>query len=220
MPFARRTAILTLAGAALLLPAATTTAKTPDHGARARHAVLAHVSLGPTGRFAKQAARARARAHAAQDCANADVTPNGSNGGDIRDAILCLHNQIRAQRGLPLLHVNAKLRRAADGHSQDMVSREFFDHTTPDGVTMVTRIFRARYASNRVGWSLGENLAWGTGSLSTPRGVMQAWMNSPGHRANILRRDYREIGIGVVTGIPSGDSDGATYTTDFGVIHR
>jgi uncharacterized protein YkwD len=85
---------------------------------------------------------------------------------------------------------------------------------------MVQRIHAARYTSPRSGWALGENLAWGTGSLATPRSIMKAWMDSPGHRANVVKRAYREIGIGVVTGVPSDRDSGATYTTDFGVIRR
>ena len=64
---------------------------------------------------------------------------------------------------------------------------------------------------------LGENLEWGTGALATPRGALESWMKSPGHRANILRRSFRELGVGVVLGVPVGDTAGATYTVDFGV---
>jgi uncharacterized protein YkwD len=97
-----------------------------------------------------------------------------------------------------------------------MVSNSFFEHTTPAGTTFVDRIMRSRYVRRGDGWSLGENLAWGTGSLGTADGVMQAWMNSPGHRENVLRRSYREVGIGIVTGVPAGGAAGATYTLDFG----
>jgi uncharacterized protein YkwD len=111
-------------------------------------------------------------------------------------------------------------RRAALGHSADMVKRGFFEHTTPDGETMVDRITAARYVSPRVGWAIGENLAWGTGRLATPRAIMKAWMDSPGHRANVVKRAYRELGIGVVIGVPSDRGHGATYTADFGVVRR
>jgi uncharacterized protein YkwD len=207
MPYPlRRTAIFTLLCLGLLLPAATSTAK--SH----KRPVRAHIALGSPF---------KARAHVAQqDCANADAAPTAGNLDEIRDAILCLHNQIRAQHGLPALRENARLRRAASGHSEDMVGRQFFDHTSPGGTTFVDRIMRTHYMSRRDGWSLGENLAWGTGSLSTPRGVLRAWMDSPGHRANILRRSYRELGVGVVVGIPTGGGDGATYTADFGVIRH
>lgn len=156
-------------------------------------------------------------ARAAAECPDADLDPDASNLGRIRTAILCLHNQIRAQRGLPTLRTNKRLRKAAVGHSRDMVSNDYFEHTTPKGVTMVDRILRARYVRADQGWSLGENLAWGTGTYATPRGAVDAWMNSEGHRENILRRAYREVGIGVVIGVPSTDGIGATYTLDFGV---
>jgi uncharacterized protein YkwD len=208
-PF-RRAAALTLLCAGLLVPAATSHAGPAKGVKRSATPVRAHIALGGT---------ARVRA-AQQECSNADVAPNADNVDVVRAAILCLHNQIRADRGLPPLKENLRLRRAALGHSNDMVSRGFFEHTTPGGETMVDRIMATRYASPRVGWALGENLAWGTGSLATPRAIMKAWMESPGHRANIVKRAYREIGIGVVTGVPSDRGDGATYTADFGVVRR
>ena len=204
----RRAAALTLLCAGLLVPAATSHAG-PAKGVK-RDSVKAFIALGGTD-----------RARAAQEqCENADIAPNGGNLDEVRAAVLCLHNQVRAQRGLPLLKENAKLRSAAAGHSSDMVSRGFFEHTTPNGLTMVERIRAARYTSPRFGWALGENLAWGTGSLATPRAIMKAWMESPGHRANVVKRAYREIGIGVVAGVPSDRDSGATYTADFGVIRK
>jgi uncharacterized protein YkwD len=205
----RRAAALTLLCAGLLVPAATSHAGPAKGVARTAKPVRAHIALGAP------AARA-----AQQECQNTDVSPSDANEAVVRTAILCLHNQIRAERGLPLLKENTRLRRAAAGHSSDMVSRGFFEHTTPSGVTMVDRIMAARYASRSVGWALGENLAWGTGKLATPRLIMRAWMDSPGHRANVVKRAYREIGIGIVTGVPSDRGAGATYTADFGVIRR
>ena len=78
----------------------------------------------------------------------------------------------------------------------------------------------AGYARRYDGWQLGENLAWGTGALASPRGVMAAWMDSPGHRHTILRRGYREVGFGVRLGVPRDDGIGATYTADFGVREK
>ena len=188
----------------LLLPAGAPAAK--RSGLRA----VADIALSPT-----------AKARAAQDaCANADLLPAAGNLAEVRAAVLCLHNDIRERHGLPELRDNHRLRSAALAHSADMVQRRYFDHTAPGGATMVDRILRARYTSRSEGWVLGENLAWGTGRLGTPRGVVRAWMQSPGHRANILRGSYRELGIGVVTGIPSGSSTGATYTANFGVVRR
>src|SRR5215208_6942813 len=147
----RRTAALTVLCAGLLVLAATSHAGPAKGVARPANPVRAHahIALGsPDARTAQQS------------CENADLAPTGGNEGAIRSAILCLHNQIRAGRGLPLLRENARLRRAAVAHSSDMVSRGFFEHTTPSGVTMVDRIMATRYASPRVGWAFGENLAW------------------------------------------------------------
>jgi uncharacterized protein YkwD len=163
-------------------------------------------------------AKPRHRATVAQaTCADADLEPAPGNLSRIRRAILCLHNEVRDAAGLPHLRENARLRRAALGHSRRMVQSGFFEHTSPTGQTMVDRILGSRYARANDGWALGENLAWGTGSLGTPRGAVEAWIESPGHRANILRRTYRELGVGVVTGVPVSDAEGATYTVDFGV---
>jgi uncharacterized protein YkwD len=98
-----------------------------------------------------------------------------------------------------------------------MVTRSYFAHTAPGGDSFVDRILGARYAGKDDGWVLGENLAWGEGSFGTPAGIVEAWMASPEHRANILKRAYREVGIGIVVGVPSDRGAGATYTADFGV---
>jgi uncharacterized protein YkwD len=160
-------------------------------------------------------------ASAAAWCANADVRPTSSNEKVVRDATLCLLNAERSKRGLKPLKANSKLRKAAERHSRNMVADGFFDHVSPSGSTMVDRVRKAGYMKPGRAWSLGENIAWGTGDLSTPRATMRAWMNSPGHKANILRRNFREIGIGIDLGAPvrlRASESGATYTTDFGVL--
>ena len=201
MPYNRRrkagTVIFALLAAALLLP--TTASAAP---AAKKNELRGYIALGKAGQ-----GQSAPKARRTQDgCANADAAPTGDNADALRDAVLCLHNEIRSARDLPLLRANARLRRAAESHSADMVERRFFEHTTPGGTTMVERIFRARYAKRSEGWAFGENLAWGTGRLATPRSVMRSWMDSPGHRANVLRGAYRELGIGIVTGTPQGGS--------------
>jgi uncharacterized protein YkwD len=168
--------------------------------------------------FVAGASVAAARtAPAVQECADADLEASAGNLRRIRAAVVCLHNQVRAQYHLPALRENKRLRRAALGHSRDMVDDRYFEHTTPEGKTMADRIVRAKYVGWDEGWLLGENLAWGTGSLGTPRGALDAWMNSPAHRANLVKRAYRDVGVGVVLGVPISDAAGATYTVDFGV---
>jgi uncharacterized protein YkwD len=179
-------------------------------------ALLAAALAGPAAAGADAKHRPH-RAKAAQECADADLEPTADNLGRIRGAILCLHNKIRSEHNLPLLREHKRLRKAALGHSRDMVRDRYFEHTTPQGQTMVDRILRARYVREDQGWALGENLEWGTGALATPRGAMDAWMESPGHRANILKGSFREMGVGVVLGVPVSNADGATFTVDFGV---
>jgi uncharacterized protein YkwD len=192
-----------VATAVLLVPAAASGKTAPKR----HHGPKATVALGD---------KRPPKAKAAQDCANTDLMPTAQNLELISAAVLCLHNQIRAQHGLPLLKDNGKLRKAAGGHSADMVDEGYFDHTSPGGETFVDRILGAGYAKRTDGWSLGENLAWGTGDLSTPAGVMNAWMNSAGHKANILKRSYKEIGVGIRLGVPTDPTVGATFTTEFG----
>jgi uncharacterized protein YkwD len=156
----------------------------------------------------------------ATECSSVDVKPTRANLEVVRAAVLCLHNAERVRHGLPRLSENPRLRRAAARHTLHMVEARFFDHTTPAGSTMGDRIRRSGYTSRTHGWAIGENIAWGTGRLATAAQIHRSWMNSPGHRANILQRSFREIGIGIETGVPvrlSAAQTGATYTADFGV---
>jgi uncharacterized protein YkwD len=155
----------------------------------------------------------------AQGCADVNLKPTRANAEVVRAAVLCLHNQERSRHGLPALRENPRLRRAAGQHAAHMVGARFFDHTAPGGVTMVDRIRRTGYTSGARAWSVGENIAWASGNLATALQIHRSWMRSPGHRANILQRAFREIGIGVQVGVPvrlSASQSGATYTTDFG----
>ena len=165
------------------------------------------------------ASQARPASMAAQACANTDLKPTRANLELVRAAVLCLHNRERVSRGLPKLKENPKLRRAAERHSDNMVGAAFFDHTSPGGSTMIDRVRRTGYTSRARSWALGENIAWGSGRLATAAQIHRSWMNSAGHRSNILQRSFREIGIGIETGLPvrlSAAQSGATYTTDFG----
>src|SRR5690242_16151722 len=96
--------------------------------------VIAKIALGDKRAKKAKASASKPKAKTSQvTCTNTDVLPTAANLDQVRAAILCLHNQIRAQNGLPLLKDNAKLRKAALGHSADMVGEGFFDHTSPNG---------------------------------------------------------------------------------------
>ena len=88
---------------------------------------------------------------------------------------------------------------------------------SPDGQTFVDRLRGAGYLG-RCAWSVGETLAWGSGTESSPRSRVQAWMHSSPHRAVLLGRSFREAGIGAVGGVPGNPSTGVTYVGEFG--HR
>lgn len=136
-------------------------------------------------------------------------------------ATLCLLNRERAAHDLRPLKLNTRLNGAAVAHSRDMVRKRYFEHNSPDGRTPFQRMLSTRYVPKGASWTLGENIGWGSLSLAQPDALVRAWMKSPGHRANILNPQFREIGIGIAVGVPLDDPSlegqtGATYTTDFG----
>jgi uncharacterized protein YkwD len=156
-----------------------------------------------------------ASSSAASDCAAASLKPSAANAPQVHHATLCLLNEERTSRGLPRLREQGSLTGVARAYARLMVSERFFDHVSPGGSTMAQRIKRTNYLDGTHGWSLGENLAWGSGSLATPAQIVDAWMHSAGHRANILDGSFREIGIGIAIGSPTG-GQGATYVNEFG----
>lgn len=97
-------------------------------------------------------------------------------------------NAARAQNGLPPVSEDARLTRSAQAHAADMQANDYFSHVGRDGSSFVDRAEAAGYGCVRA-----ENIASGQRS---PESVMTAWMNSPGHRANILRSNVTEFGIG------------------------
>jgi cysteine-rich secretory family protein len=142
--------------------------------------------------------------------------PTASDLGAVRAAIVCLHSQIRAEHHLPLLTENATLRGAAVGHSTNMVSNRYFEHTDPSGITLMDRLLGAHYVGRNQDWVMGENLAWATGVESTPAGSvpgLDGLARPPcQHPAPLLprrrrrRRDRRTADGNI----------GATYTAGFG----
>jgi uncharacterized protein YkwD len=148
-------------------------------------------------------------------CPRSGDLPTPANLRSTRAAILCLLNRERAQHGLRPLRRNASLQRASQRHSDDMAARNFFAHDTPDGVDARARMAAAGYP---VAATTGENLAWGSGPEATPVRIVRSWMRSPGHRENILRPQFTEVGAGVAHEAPKMSVEGrvGVYTTDFG----
>jgi uncharacterized protein YkwD len=190
--------------------------------ARSRHGVVAALVLvalaAPVTARADGGPAARARA-ASDRCAGADAMPGQAAVEDLRAATLCLMNAERAARGLGRLQAEPLLGRVAANYARQMVRGQFFDHTSPAGSTMLARIRSTSYLRDVTSWSVGENLAWGSGTLATPRAMVRAWMQSAEHRANLLDRHFADVGIGVAPGAPVALEPGelgGTYVTDFG----
>src|SRR4051812_14552407 len=152
----------------------------------------------------------------AADCPGADVVPAAGNLPQVADATLCLLNEERAAHGLAPTRANAHLAQASTAYARRMVAEAFFAHVAPDGQALTARLLDAGYIARGDHYVIGENLAWGQGELATARKTVDAWMNSPGHRANVLSRDYDEIGLGVVLGTPADRAQGATMTAEYG----
>jgi uncharacterized protein YkwD len=133
-----------------------------------------------------------------------------------RHATLCLLNRERAARGMKPLRVDGKQQKAASGHNRTMIRDRCFSHQCSGERDLVGRIEDSGYLPCSCTWSVGENIAWGSGSLASPQKIVQAWMDSPSHRANVLDRHFDEVGLGIDAGSAAGMDDSATYTADFG----
>ncbi|RFU88517.1 CAP domain-containing protein [Streptomyces triticagri] len=134
---------------------------------------------------------------------NENAAPQGDGQSSQEAQVLALVNQERAKAGCSPVRQDGDLAALAADFSKDMAARGFFDHTDPDGDTPWDRAKDAGISN--LG---GENIARGQANAQS---VMDSWMNSPGHRANILNCDYKTLGVG--THMASG---GPWWTQDFG----
>jgi uncharacterized protein YkwD len=152
---------------------------------------------------------------AAQACRGAHHAPANLTIEDARRAVVCSINHRRRNNGRRALRAVPTLANAAQGHSQAMVSSDFFSHEG-DG-TPSSRAAAAGYMGGGK-FMIGETLGWGSGRLGSPHRIVQGMMSSASHRAVILARGFRQIGVGVAMGSPMGADGGnvATYTVDFG----
>jgi uncharacterized protein YkwD len=145
------------------------------------------------------------RARADGGCAGANASVGNTSAAVLRSAVVCLINQERALRRLPLLHASSLLNHSAQDWTNAMVTTDQFTH----GTNFAGRISAAGYV-----WrSAGENIATG---YSTPRTVVRAWMSSSGHCQNILNPTYRNVGTGISPHPVRGFATGlGTWTQDF-----
>jgi uncharacterized protein YkwD len=147
-------------------------------------------------------------ATAVRTCGGGSITLNANE-----RRVLVLHNKARKERGLRPLCADPGLTRAARSHSREMIEEGYFSHSSYDGESTGERLKRFGYDQS----VRGENLAGGTSINGEPDSTFQRWMNSPGHRANVLDSRFRPVGVGTSTGTFKGFEEYTMYTVDFGV---
>jgi uncharacterized protein YkwD len=134
-------------------------------------------------------------------------------------SLLARVNAVRRSHGLRPLGASRPLSVAADYHSRQMIKHGFFEHESRGGGAFWRRIERFYASRGFRAWEVGENLAYGSPDLASAETV-RMWMNSPGHRANLLSRRWREIGLAVVhvelAGGTFGGGPVTVVTADFG----
>lgn len=127
----------------------------------------------------------------------------------VRDAMLAEINALRRKAGAPPLRLSQDLQQSAQAHAQEMLARGYFAHKSPSGTTVRERSRKAGYD-----WrTIAENIAEGQTSV---REVVTTWMGSPGHRTNILNPDFRDLGIGLVTGKTRSGEYRVIWVQNFG----
>lgn len=157
---------------------------------------------------------------AATPRATAEPDPPPSAPAGYENVLLREINQVRARHGLAAFRSSNALQEAADFHSRTMAVRGFFAHESADGSAFWKRVERFYPSRGFRYWSVGENLAYGSPSISA-EGTVRAWMDSPGHRANLLSGAWHEVGLSAVQEDSApGVYDGrpvTIVTADFGV---
>lgn len=126
-----------------------------------------------------------------------------------RSEMLAQVNEYRRKADVSALRMSRELQEAAQAHAEDMLARGYFGHKSPNGISV-------RERSNKVGYewkTVGENIAEGQTSV---REVMTAWMNSTGHRQNILNPNFRDLGIGLVLGKNKAGEYRVIWVQNFG----
>lgn len=135
--------------------------------------------------------------------AGASAGTSGATGSTLTRAssleslVLAEINAVRAAKGVHPLGRSAALSHAANGHSRSMVTLGFFSHESLNGTSFSQRLGRF-YTRSSNAWTVGENLAMFGGVAPSARAIVDAWMASPPHRANVLRKQFREAGIAIV----------------------
>ena len=123
-------------------------------------------------------------------------------------------NAVRRQYGLGTVRPSPLLHAVALRHSDDMILRDYFSHTSPSGQTVKDRIVRSGFVTG-YSWIGGETLAWGTGTLAGAVSTVKAWLGSPEHRAILLSPRWTRIGISRACGHFLGHAGACVWTADW-----
>jgi uncharacterized protein YkwD len=170
---------------------------------------LTGTNTGPTGANTGSAA---GNATDVETCTGETIELNSDE-----KQMLDLHNQTRANNGLPPLCVHPDLTEAARFHSQEMLDKGYFSHDSRNGESVRARLERFGYTfAGHPHWKYGENVSWGSGHLGAADRRFDDWMDSAEHKANILDKNFRDVGIGTRTGTFEGQDGTKMYTVDFG----
>ncbi|CAN5851589.1 hypothetical protein BH23ACT11_BH23ACT11_09120 [soil metagenome] len=148
------------------------------------------------------------------DCDGRTVTLEGH-----KAELLRLHNEARAEHGVSKICIQGALMIAAQKHAEDMIQREYYAHETPEGVTPADRVSNDGYdfATTGENNNMATKSSGGEPDRDELKDTVKSWMDSPGHRENLLNPAFREIGIGFFSGQYKGNIDTTTmYVVEFG----
>ena len=164
-------------------------------------------------------AMSSANASASASCPGDEVPPTEATAYDSVMTLVCDINEFRARNGLRPLSWDWRLWSGAQNHAADMAARHYMAHVSPEGHGLADRIAPTGYIPPVGGWTLSENLGFGTLMLSSPLAITVGWLNSEVHRENMLDPEVDNIGVGLSFGpVVDGGQPGIIYVADFG--HR
>jgi uncharacterized protein YkwD len=153
----------------------------------------------------------------AASCKNANAGPREVGTTAYEKAVECLINKERVARSKDRLQHSDQLAESAQRHTVTMQNKSCFKHQCPGEPALKQRVRATGYLNGATKFALGENIGWGKGAGSTPRSMVEAWMDSPPHRGAILNKQFEDFGVGVRFGTPFNPAaNGATFTVNFG----
>lgn len=146
-------------------------------------------------------------------CPGATLRPTKSDGPALADATICLINRARLAHRLPALTASTTLDAAARVHSGEMFVHHFLGHDSAAGKPPREQVLATAYSHGASDVAVGQNVAWGDGSESTPRAVVSSWLTNAPHRAILMSKRYHEVGVGLGLG-GAHSKRGGLYTAD------